>query len=251
MVILFFDPVNDKLWIATETQPMKQVELGDSNLLSLIPDDDICYVHDAAVLSKKQFADMLDGNFSIVPRTPPRPTPTAETSPVQTTNYSSQMVPQRDQYNTTYGQPITPQIRAASANARPYDPNRLYLHPAHNGSVTIPTISSPMYPDGLTIKGKWTFIPVDDIGGVDVLNSNSLLRSLIQKGKIKVQKEDYVRKNQHRANPYVSPSERERQKILIDEPAQRAVKNNSFFEYGDEEIEDDSGDVIGVLVKGD
>jgi hypothetical protein len=222
MVIVFLDPNTDSLYICSENEKMKKIDLGNANLLSFIPDDDLLYVQDGIFLTKHQFQDWLEGGAQF-----------AVPAPQQTP-----MIPA----SIPASQPV--QTRQASSQSRPYDPNRLYLKPAHNGSVLIPDINTEKYPDGLKMNGKWDFVPIDDIGGIDVVNSNRFIRNQLEKKRIQIVDEAFVRKHQDKAHPYVSPAQRSIDSILIDEPAKKAVK--SFFDQDDEETEGEYGPVINV-----
>ena len=46
------------------------------------------------------------------------------------------------------------------------------------------------------MNGKWDFIPVDAIGGFEILEKSHIYRYLLGKGKIEVVDYEYVKKNQ-------------------------------------------------------
>ena len=226
MVIIFLDPTTDTLCICSENEKMVKIDIGSPNLLDGIPDDDILYVQDGSYLTKKQFSDWLEGGaqFSTQPK---------QQAPIQQQSYPSQ-----------------PNVASPVMAMLPYDPNRLYLKPAHNGNIVIPDIKTPKYPDGLKMTGKWDFVPIDDIGGIDVVNSNRFIRNNIEKKRIQIVDESFVRSHQDKAHPYTSPAQRSIESIIIDEPKKmhkgKQVVANNFFDQDDEEIEGEYGPTIQV-----
>ena len=73
--------------------------------------------------------------------------------------------------------------------------NSKWLHAAHNGTIIIDDIKTKQYPNGVTMHGKYEFIPLDSIGGFNTLEESLHCKILLAKGKIEVVGYDYVKKH--------------------------------------------------------
>lgn len=185
MIIIFYNASENSIYVCSETEKTKVVKLDDPNILDYIPNDDILYVQNAHFLNKKQFADWLKGEPTIIK---------------QQENYSAY------DHSGRFG------MQNVEVEKSPQS-KKLYIHPKHNGSVVIPDIHSQKYPNGLTLNGKYHFVAMDDIE--DAIENSNNYRFALAKGKIEIVDGEYVKQNIHKQNKYVSPSEASLNAILV------------------------------------
>lgn len=179
MTIIFFQ--NEKLYICAEGETMKIVSRDDPNILNLIPDnDDVIYVQNAHLIRKDQFGEWLRGEVDFyTPYQDMQELNTGSRARPSGTEQSYFQQYEQNQYTNTP------------------DPNRLFIHPVHNGTVRIEDIKTQRFPYGVELNGKWDFLPLEEIGE-DAVDESIHLRTLLAKGKIEIVREDFVRKNQHK-----------------------------------------------------
>lgn len=65
MVIVFYIARENKICVCTQDKPMKLFAVDDPNLLSFIPNDDIYYVQNCSILTKKQLQKWLNGELNL------------------------------------------------------------------------------------------------------------------------------------------------------------------------------------------
>jgi len=171
MVIIFYDPEKESIYICTEREKMKIIPVDDPNLLSHVPNDDILYVQNAHFITKRQFQQWLEGEAEL------------EAEPHRFTGFLDESTPE-----------YTPDVEKLAKASQMYAGSK-WLHPAHNGAIHIPDVQNEKYPHGLEMVGKFDFIPVDSVGGFEALEESALFRSLLAKGKIEVVGYDYVKKH--------------------------------------------------------
>ncbi len=172
MVIIFYDSESEKIYICTERDKMKTVAIGDPDILSHIPNDDILYVENAHYITKKQFGDWLQGDVDFS---------SAETDLHRHYGFLDEGPP-----NTT-----SEELKQAASKYA----NSMFVHPAHNGTILIEDIKTDRYPNGIQLNGKWDFLPVDAVGGFEILEESNHYNILLAKGKIEVVDFNYVKKN--------------------------------------------------------
>lgn len=178
MTIIFLNPSNKKLYVCTESEPMKVIDPNNPDILKLIPNDDILYVENGHIIQKEQFAEWLKDGIDETPRAV----------------YRQDFDP-GFRFNVQPGQPVPSQPQL-SPTQHP-NSNRLYIHPVHNGTVLIEDISSSKFPEGIELNGKYHFIAIDEIGEEN-LNESRHFQLLLAKNKIEIVNENYVMKNQHK-----------------------------------------------------
>lgn len=193
MVIVFYNAEEDCLYISSEREPMHKVSL-DNDPLSSIPNDDILYVQKGCYVTKSQIGQWLDGTVELDENEEP-------------SRYTGLM-----DTSSPEGIPVTVS-----------DSKQRYIHPMHNGTVLIEDISTPEYPDGVVLHGKWNFIPIDKIGK-HVLEDSPFYRALLKNKKIEVVSHEYVMKNMHKQHTKVSPHERALDAILIKDSRRGAAE---------------------------
>lgn len=88
-----------------------------------------------------------------------------------------------------------------------------YVHPTNNGYITIDDIRTQKYPNGLTLRHKYDFIPISEIGE-DVVENSPIFRNLVKKGRIEIVGEEYVRRHQHKITT-PSPADAALDRILV------------------------------------
>lgn len=206
MVIIFYDANADNIYICTETDKTKVININDPNIMDYIPNDDILYVENAHFLTKKQFSDWLSGDMHIASDT------SNEVSRFQGFLHEGpkyQEMPAQDEF--------TPQSK------------KYYIHPKHNGTLIIQDIVSNKFPNGIQLHGKWHFVAIDDIGQ-DALDESQVFQYLLAKGKIEVVPYEYVKQNMHKQKQKVSPSEAALNAILVpaDMKAYAAASNGGI-----------------------
>ena len=190
MVIIFYDSEKEQVYICTEREKMKTISINDPDILTHVPNDDVLYVQNAHFITKKQFGEWLEGDGEIINDEPHRFTGFME----EPTPYS-------------------PMLEKMKEAANQYEHSK-FIHPAHNGAIHIADLHTPKYPNGVELVGKYHFIPVDDLGGFEVLEESLHFRTLLAKGKIEVVGYDYVKKH-HNKKKLVSAADAELEKILI------------------------------------
>ena len=171
MVIIFYDATDDKIYICSETEKTKVLNISDENLLDYVPNDDILYVQSGHYITKKQFGDWLNGQMELEGDLVYDYPSTSRFSP----NQSGSPVPQQAQAS----QPLGPEQQ------------RYYIHPTANGTILVEDIRTDKYPHGLHLNGKYHFIPIDDIGE-DLLDESPFFRTLLAKGKLEVVDQAFV-----------------------------------------------------------
>ena len=142
MTLIFKD--NNKIWICQTDKPVKVTTVDDPNLITYIPNDDLLYVQSASLITKKQFASWLKGEFQL------------------------------DVTETTREEE---EIEETST-----DSDQRYLHPKNNGYIVIDDIRTHKFPNGLIFTNKYDFIAVADIGE-EVVEHSVILRNQIKKGR--------------------------------------------------------------------
>lgn len=190
MVIVFYDSEKEQIYICTEREKMKTISINDPDILTHVPNDDVLYVQNAYFITKRQFGEWLEGNGEILNDEPHRFTGFME----EPTPYS----------------PIVEKMQEAASR---YEHSK-FIHPVHNGAILISDVHTEKYPNGVELVGKFHFIPLDDIGGEDILEGSAIFRSLLAKGKIEVVGYDYVKKHYNKKK-MVSAADAELEKILI------------------------------------
>lgn len=178
MVIIFYSPNDKILYIASETDVLKKINISDPNLINHIPNDDILYVQKGCLINKQQIHQWLNGSFSL--------NDDGESS--------------SSEYTET-------------ANTISVRKNKKYIHPVHHGTVFLQDIKTDKYPNGIQLSGKWHFIDIDDIGQ-DVIDRSAHYRVALKNKKIEVVDQEYVNKHSSKGR-YISPVEQELNKILI------------------------------------
>lgn len=195
MIIVFYDANSNKLHICSPTDKTRIISKNDPDLMSYIPNDDILYVTNGHYFTKQQFFNWLTGKMSI------KSEPGDE---IMSSGPSRHMGLLQDGHIHS-GQK---QSQAPS--------NKKYLHCKNPGSVLIEDIQTDKFPEGcIALHGKWQFIDVDTIGGIETLESSPFYRVLLKRGKIEIVDETYVQQHKHKANVKVSPSEQALNKILV------------------------------------
>ena len=175
MTIILLNPQNKKLYICIEGQQMQIVDPNDPDVLKYIPNDDILYVENGHIVQKEQFAKWLNEGISEFPQ-----------------KVLSQDFDTGFRFEATRGQSNIP-----VAHQRPSDPNKLFIHPVHNGTILIQDIQTDRFPEGIELNGKYHFLAIDEIGQENLEESNHF-RVLLAKGKIEIVNEAFVRKHQHK-----------------------------------------------------
>ncbi len=197
MIIVFYDQNADKIYICKPNERTLIADADDPNLMNYIPNDDIMYVTDGHFFTKQQFADYLSGE--------------SETTIASTDNAG----PNRfDGFlNTNIGHSskhTTPQHPATPSKVA----NRLYIHPTTNGTILMEDIDTPKFPGGIILRGRWHFIPVDEIGA-ETLDKSASYKHLSKIGKVEVVDEEYVKQHAHKKKSNKSPSEMALDRILV------------------------------------
>lgn len=189
MVIVFYDANAEKLYICTENEKTRIVEVDDPNIMDYIPNDDILYVQNAHFVTKSQFSDWLAGDMDFAE-------PDGEREVSRLTGL----------FDSEYRKGPYTQLDAAPKAGR------LYIHPTANDSVRIEDI--PEFPEGIQLNGKYHFIPVDKIGE-DNLAASRHFQLLRAKGKLEIVDEVYVQANKHKTARKMSPAQAALDSILV------------------------------------
>lgn len=178
MTIIFLNPINGKLYICTENEPTKIVDPSDPNVLKYIPNDDILYVENGHIVQKDVFATWLESGVETTPR---------------------KLFKQDFDTGFRFENKVSSQQQCQQPSfCPPGDPNRLYIHPVHNGTVIIGDIVNDRFPEGIQLTGKYHCIPIDEIGE-DVLSESRHFKVLLAKGKVEVVNENFVKRNAHKS----------------------------------------------------
>ena len=202
MVIIFYDSDKEEVYIATDRDKMKIVPVDDPNLLSYIPNDDIMYVQNAHIITKKQFGDWMSGELEFEEEQEPH-------------RYMGFMNDETD-----IAEPTVHKSKAYMQDKE--SANRKWIHPKHHGSIVISDLKTPNYPDGLVLKGKWDFIPLDELG--ELAEESRQFKGLVAKGKIEVVTTEYVKKNIHKAKQ-VSLADAALDRIILKDQTPGSAEN--------------------------
>ncbi len=179
MIIIFYDANKDEVHICSEKERTKIISVDDPDILSHIPNDDILYVQNAHFVTKRQFGDWLNGELSLAEE--------EKYEPHRFTGFMSDDIVREPNVTDSVSQdPENPYKRS------------LFIHPKHNGTIIINDLVTEKYPNGVQMNGKWDFIPIDYLGGEDVLEESRFLKNLLAKGKIEVVDYEYVKKNKNK-----------------------------------------------------
>ncbi len=189
MIVIFYNADTEKIYVCSETEPTKVISIDDPDIMDHIPNDDILYVQNAHFITKKQFRHWLEGDMELEVKE-------AAAGP---TRFSGFLDDGRSFTETTKHSRLS---------------GRLYIHPAHNGTILIEDIHTERYPHGIQLSGKWDFIAIDEVGE-ETLKESVHFRTLQKKGKIEVVDDNYVKNNKHRMKQKTSPSEAALNAILI------------------------------------
>lgn len=228
MTIIFLNPINGKLYICTENEPTKIVDPSDPDVLKYIPNDDILYVENGHIIQKDVFATWLESGVDTTPRKLFKQDFDAgfrlkDNAPVQQQSFCP-----------------------------PGDPNRLYIHPVHNGTVIIGDIVNDRFPEGIQLTGKYHCIPIDEIGEENLSESRHF-KVLLAKGKVEVVNENFVKRNAHK-NKKRSAADAALDAILIKDDrhgaANRVARSSDMF-WGEsgESGGHGPGDAIPIFVE--
>ncbi len=204
MIIVLYDKNADCIYICRPNEKTVVVKVNDPRIMDMIPEDDILYITNGHYFTKQQFADYLSGKM-----TPQR-------------NALDSVISEPSRYegflddNLSQGTPAQPKQRQLQPNYKTMAPssNRKFIHCTGNGHVLVEDISTPKFPGGVALQGKWHFIAVDEIGE-DELSNSKWFEILLKKGKVEVVDEAYVQQHAHKLKNKKSPAEAALDKILI------------------------------------
>lgn len=229
MIIVFYDANSSKLHICSPTDKTRIVNKNDPDLMSYIQNDDILYVTNGHYFTKQQFSDWLTGKITVK----------SEVGDEALSSGPSRHMGLMEDGHIHSGQK---QPQAAPTNKK-------YIHPKHPGSVLIEDIQTDKFPEGcVALHGKWHFVDVDTIGGMETLQSSAFFRVLEKRGKVEIVGEEYVQQNIHKANVKVSPSEQALNKILVKDGTPGMA--DKVAEAGG--LENIGGDIaVPILITGD
>jgi hypothetical protein len=129
-------------------------------------------------------------------------------------------------------------LSVEAITTEPEEKQKQYLHPASNGIIVIDDINTVKYPRGVRMKGKYDFIPINEIGE-DVLTNSAIFRSLLKAKKIEIVDEEYVKKNLHKTMRKISPADAALDKILV--PS--GVRAEAVAENGGLDTSEDQGNI--------
>lgn len=178
MIIIFYDANKEEIHICSDKERTKIISINDPDILCHIPNDDILYVQNAHFVTKKQFGDWLSGELSLTEEVH---------EPHRFTGFMNDDIPKEPNVSDFTPQDSDSQYRRS-----------FFIHPKHNGTIIINDLVTDKYPNGLQMNGKWDFIPIDYLGGEEILEESRLFKNLLAKGKIEVVDYEYVKKNQHK-----------------------------------------------------
>jgi len=219
MVIIFYDANNENLYICTETDKTKVVDINDPNLMDFVPNDDILYVEDAHFITKQQFSNWLSSD----------------------TEFEAQQETKINRFKNFLHNSPGKQNKSSEVTQLS-DQNGCYIHPCHNGTLLLQDIHTQKYPNGIQLNGKWHFLAISDIGE-DVLEESNHFKVLLGKGKIEVVDAEFVKKNIHKRKHKFSPSEAALNAILVPADIKAEVAASNGGTHG-------SGDIPEFLVEG-
>jgi len=189
MVIVFYDSDKEQVYICTEREKMKSISINDPDILTYVPNDDVLYVQNAHFITKKQFGEWLEGDGEDFNDEPHR-------------------------FTGIMAEPTSSPNAEKMHDAAQKYANSHFLHPTHNGAILIADLKTPKYPNGVEMVGKYDFIPVEDLGGFDILEESLHYKVLLNKGKIEVVDYNYVKKH-YGKKKIVSAADAELERILI------------------------------------
>lgn len=197
MIIVFYDANANKLHICSSTEKTRIVNKNDPDIMSYIQNEDILYVTNGHYFTKQQFSDWLSGKMTV-----------QKTQGDDLSSGPSRHMGLMEDGHIHSG---NKQIQLDSPTS-----NKKYLHTKHPGTVLIEDIQTDKFPEGcVVLRGKWNFVDIDTIGGMEILDSSPFFRILIKKGKIEIVNETYVQQHKHKANVKISPAEQALDKILV------------------------------------
>lgn len=196
MTLIFKDKTN--IWICQQDKPVKVTTVDDPNLITYIPNDDLIYVQSASLITKKQFASWLKGEFQL-----DNTETTREEEEIEEDNSQSE---------------------------------RKYLHPRNNGYITVGDIKIGKGDNAkpLVFTGKYDFIALDELGD-DIVEHSAILRGLIKKGRLEIVDEEYVRKNRGKGNT-TSKAEAGLQRILLPVGVHAEDAADGSYLSGDDDV---------------
>ena len=221
MTIIFYDANKEQVYICTENEKTKVIQIEDARLLDYIPNDDILYVEDAHFITKDQFGEWLRGDLELVKDIPEN----------EVSRFTGLL---DDQNQPWHAQNQIQKMAEAPAHTSPGS-QKFYLHPTSNGTVRIEDIQTSQCPEGIQLNGKWHFIAVDAIGE-EALMDSSHFKVLLGKGKVEIVPESYVQANKHKQKSKVSPAQAALDAILVpaDVKAEAAASGGWAASPGDE-----------------
>jgi hypothetical protein len=185
MVIIFYDAEKDQLYICAEHKKMEIISVHTDDLMSYIPNDDILYVENGRFITKLQFEQWLKGEA----------------------NFADEHEPNQPNQPIGQSQDSIPYTSSQYAQSQ-------FIHPMHHGAISIADITTPEYPDGVELIGKYDFVSIDELGGPDALEESTHYKTLLAKGKIEVVDYDYMKKH-YGKKKYVSAADAELDRITI------------------------------------
>lgn len=219
MVLIYYDNSKEKIYICTEESEMKCVDAKDPDILNYIPNDDITYVQSAHIVNKQQFSDWLNGSLVL------------ENISINEQEYETKSV---------------------SASVSPHI-GKLFIHPTRDGGITIPSIQTKRFPDGLIMMTRWDFIPLDEIGGEEALTDNIFLKTLLKNKKIEKVNYDFILANKDKISKSLntSLSDEALDKIIVKDyksGSARKVARSGGLAYDDEDDDYDANSAIPVRI---
>jgi len=177
MIIIFFNQAKNEILVASSASPLRAFSVGDPNIYNHIPyNEDVYYVQNVNIITREQLVKWI-GQFAPV--------------------------------NENVSVSVDPNVAASSTG-------KFYLHTRGNGSVILEDIRNDAHPNGVTLNGKYGFVPIDSIGGLERLQASPFYNFQMKKGKIEIVDEKYVRENIHKARQ-ISPIDIALNRLLIDD----------------------------------
>lgn len=197
MTIVFFDMDKLQIHLCTESEPLQTFDITDTSVLNFIDDTEskILYVKSGFYITREQLENIVTGKLDLTK-----------------TNVPKQVKKSQD---------LT---------------NKQYLHPKFPGSIIIDDIpfKSARFPDGvIELNGKWDFLDIDDIGGMDAVYESRKTSTMLEKGHLEIVDNKYYQANRNKKK---SLNSREQDSVLL--PASVKAKNRA---YG---IEDDDENLV-------
>lgn len=218
MVVVFYNPDNDSLYICSPESKTKIMKLEDPSLLHNIPED-MLWVSDAAYITKSQFIQWIKGEISFAGSSNVQPIPN---------RFQGFLSNERTQKHDNNANQF--------ANSMQKINNRQYIHPKHHGTIVISTVKTKKFPDGLELKGKYHFEPLDELP--PNIENNPIFMNLLKKGKIEIVNHDYVMKNAHK-----SKNMTESDSILIKSGSAKDIAHAGGIDNYDQEEGNDNGPI--------